>query len=187
MQPPVYGPGDGGESKVGDGDRGRVRGGSPNGSEIIETPIPPGPAEDLSRSFHGVVEIDPARLGGSAGAISQENVQRLASIIGSNVRVTLEIKADVPDGIPEKVERDVSENCNTLSSVSTVSVSNIISGCKVTFTLRAFRRCSAANALAIRGRVALIIKRIPYKVVLALRKALENSLTESIGARESTC
>ncbi len=26
----------------------------------------------------------------------------------------LEIQADVPEGIPEKVERDVSENCNTL-------------------------------------------------------------------------
>jgi hypothetical protein len=60
------------------------------------------------------VEIDPMRLGGSAGAISQEVVQRLASIMGSNVRVTLEIQADIPDGIPEKVERDVSENCNTL-------------------------------------------------------------------------
>jgi len=34
--------------------------------------------------------------------------------MGSNVRVRLEIQADVPEGIPEKVERDVSENCNTL-------------------------------------------------------------------------
>jgi hypothetical protein len=34
--------------------------------------------------------------------------------MGSDVRVTLEIWADVPEGIPEKVERDVSENCNTL-------------------------------------------------------------------------
>jgi hypothetical protein len=77
-------------------------------------PIPPVAPERFSTSFRGVVEIDPARLGGSAGAISQEVVQRLVSIVGSNVRVTLEIQADVPEGIPEKVERDVSENCNTL-------------------------------------------------------------------------
>ncbi len=48
------------------------------------------------------------------GAISQEVVQRLASILGANVRVTLEIEADVPNGIPKKVQRDVWENCNTL-------------------------------------------------------------------------
>ncbi len=65
------------------------------------------------------------RLGGSAGAISQEVVQRLASIMGSNVRVTLEIGADVPDGIPEKAERDVSENCNTLRFREYVCVSKL--------------------------------------------------------------
>ena len=41
-------------------------------------------------------------------------MQRLVSIMGSDVRVTLAIEADVPTGIPEKVERDVSEKCNTL-------------------------------------------------------------------------
>jgi hypothetical protein len=80
----------------------------------VDHPPIQAPVKDLSRRFHGVVEIDPARLGGSAGAISQEVVQRLASIMGSDVRVTLEIRAEVPEGIPEKVERDVSENCNTL-------------------------------------------------------------------------
>lgn len=34
--------------------------------------------------------------------------------MASNVRITLEIQTRVPGGIPEKVERDVSENCNTL-------------------------------------------------------------------------
>jgi hypothetical protein len=38
----------------------------------------------------------------------------LEDALGANVRVTLEIKADVPSGIPKNVERDVSENCNTL-------------------------------------------------------------------------
>jgi len=96
--------------KVGNGEGGE----EPNGGGITEPTIPPIAPEKVSTSFRGVIEIDPARLGGTAGAISQEVVQRLASIMGSNVRVTLEIQADVPEGIPEKVERDVSENCNTL-------------------------------------------------------------------------
>jgi hypothetical protein len=109
-QKPVLVSGDGEEGQAGEGENGEPGGESPIGGGTIS----PEPIEDLSTSFHGIVEIDPARLGGSAGAISQEVVQRLASILGANVRVTLEIKADVPNGIPEKVERDISENCNTL-------------------------------------------------------------------------
>jgi hypothetical protein len=110
---PDYPRGTGGEGGIGEGGTGEgteeTNGGGTEGP-IISLP----PREELPRSFRGVVDIDPARLGGSAGAISQEVVQRLASIMGSNVRVTLEIQADVPDGIPEKVEHDVSENCDTL-------------------------------------------------------------------------
>ena len=111
-QPPTYDPGTGGEGGVGEGPAGSEDD-STNGGRL-SPPVSTKPAEELSRRFHGIVEIDPARLGGSAGAISQEVVQRLASIMGSNVRITLEIQADVPEGIPEKVERDISENCNTL-------------------------------------------------------------------------
>ena len=113
-RPPADVPGDGGGDEVGEGEHGASQGESPFGDRPVGTQILPEPTEDLSTRFHGVVEIDPARLGGSVGAISQEVVQRLASIIGSNVPVTLEIRADVPKGIPEKFERDVSENCDTL-------------------------------------------------------------------------
>lgn len=77
-----YAPGDGGESRVGEGTD-RIEGVRPGDGEgdgkIVDSPIPPEPAEARSTSFHGVVEIDPARLSGNAGAISQEVVQRLAS------------------------------------------------------------------------------------------------------------
>ena len=112
-----YQPGTGGEGRIGEDENGGAGvdddpdSGTPVDVDTLPTQTP---NRDLSKSFHGLVEIDPARLGGSAGAISQEVVQRLASIMGSNVRVTLEIQADVPEGIPEKVERDVTENCNTL-------------------------------------------------------------------------
>jgi hypothetical protein len=76
--------------------------------------VPPEPPVALSRRFYGVVEIDPVRLGGSAGQIGQEVVQHLVSFMGANVEVTLEIKADILEGLPEHVERIVSENCRTL-------------------------------------------------------------------------
>jgi len=113
-QPQAYVPGDGGGDELGEVKNGAAGGESPSEGTLLGPLTAPERTEDLSTSFHGVVEIDPARLGGSAGAISQEVVQRLASVMGSNVRVTLEIQADVPEGIPEKIKHDVSENCNTL-------------------------------------------------------------------------
>lgn len=112
-QTTVYPLSSSGDGRVGEGGR-EIGGEGPDGGRVTLPPIPPKLTGELSRRFRGVVEIDPARLGGSAGAISQEIVQRLVSIMGSKVRVTLEIQADVPEGIPEKVKHDVSENCNTL-------------------------------------------------------------------------
>jgi hypothetical protein len=104
----------GGKGGIGIGENGGANVDGPDSGGTVDSPPIQTPGRELSRSFHGVVEIDPARLGGSAGAISQEVVQRLASVTGSDVHVTLEIWADVPEGIPEKVERDISENCKTL-------------------------------------------------------------------------
>jgi hypothetical protein len=43
-------------------------------------------------------------------ALVRQDLVSITAVFAS----TLEIQADVPEGIPEKVERDVSENCNTL-------------------------------------------------------------------------
>ena len=67
----------------------------------------------LSR-FHGSVSLDPARVARDASTISQEVIQHLVGLVGSDVSVTLEIQADVPEGVPERVVRTVSENCRTL-------------------------------------------------------------------------
>ncbi len=34
--------------------------------------------------------------------------------MNANVEITLEIKADVPEGVPDNVVRTVTENCRTL-------------------------------------------------------------------------
>ncbi len=44
----------------------------------------------------------------------QEIVQHLTALPRAKVRLTLEIEADIPEGVPEKVVRDVSENASAL-------------------------------------------------------------------------
>jgi hypothetical protein len=66
------------------------------------------------RRFHGAVRLDAVRLGRDAARVAEEVVQRLSGIVGANVEVTLEIRAEIPDGASEKVVRDVTENCRTL-------------------------------------------------------------------------
>lgn len=72
------------------------------------------PTKAVLRRFHGSVELDPMRLGRDAGRIADEVISHLAGLVGSDVKITLEILADVQGGIPENVVRTVSENCTTL-------------------------------------------------------------------------
>jgi len=53
-------------------------------------------------------------MAGDVGKIMEEVVKHLTALYGANVRVTLEIQADVPGGVPAKVVQDVTENCRTL-------------------------------------------------------------------------
>ena len=54
------------------------------------------------------------RTGRDAGRIADEVITHLAGLVGANVRVTLEIEADIPDGAPDHVVRTVTENSRTL-------------------------------------------------------------------------
>jgi predicted AAA+ superfamily ATPase len=75
------------------------------------------PPPKLGR-FHGSVALDPMRLGRDASRIAEEVVQHLTGFMGARVEVVLEIQADLPDGVPDKVVRDVTENCRTLRFTS---------------------------------------------------------------------
>jgi len=68
----------------------------------------------LIRRFHGAKELNPLRTGAEAGEVAREVIAHLTALPGANVRVTLEIQAFVPDGIPDRVVRTVTENCRTL-------------------------------------------------------------------------
>jgi hypothetical protein len=73
---------------------------------------PPTPA--APKRFHGTATLDSKRVGRDAGRIADEVVAHLAGIVGANVRVTLEIEAEIPSGTPDHVVRTVTENCRTL-------------------------------------------------------------------------
>ncbi|MGO9949305.1 MAG: ATP-binding protein, partial [Steroidobacteraceae bacterium] len=68
----------------------------------------------LPRRFHGSVTLDTARVGRDAGRIAEEVIAHLSGLVGAEVRVTLEIHAEVPSGAPANVVRTVTENCRTL-------------------------------------------------------------------------
>jgi hypothetical protein len=68
----------------------------------------------LPKRFHATVSIDPARVGRDAGKVAEEVLAHIVGLVGANTRVTIEIEAEIPAGVPENVVRTVSENCRTL-------------------------------------------------------------------------
>ncbi len=98
----------------------------PGGDGTGPAPIPPGgtpPGEDAAvaakpRRFHGAATLDATRVGRDASRIAEEVIAHLAGLMGANVTVTIEIEAEVPDGVPDNVVRTVTENSRTLKFTS---------------------------------------------------------------------
>jgi predicted AAA+ superfamily ATPase len=76
-----------------------------------KTASPPNPQP---RRFYGNVQLDALRMNRDASAIADEIVQHLTKLKEANVKVTLEIEAEIPHGAPDDVVRTVIENCHTL-------------------------------------------------------------------------
>ncbi len=68
----------------------------------------------MPKRFHGAVTLDPTRVGRDAGRIAEEVISHLSGLLGSEVTVTLEIEAKLPDGATEQIVRIVTENSRTL-------------------------------------------------------------------------
>jgi predicted AAA+ superfamily ATPase len=83
------------------------------------TAQPSGPVQPPKpKRYHGTVTLDPARVGRDAGRIADEVLTHLVGLVGSSVRVTLEIEAEIPGGTPDNVVRTVTENSRTLKFAS---------------------------------------------------------------------
>ena len=88
---------------------------SPTSGQTQPTAQPSGPVQPPKpKRYHGTVTLDPARVGRDAGRIADEVVTHLVGLVGSSVRVTLEIEAEIPAGTPDNVVRTVTENSRTL-------------------------------------------------------------------------
>jgi len=81
--------------------------------KVKDKECPPKP-----KRYHGTVILDSARVGRDAGRIADEVITHLVGLVGSSVRVTLEIEADMPEGAPDTVVRTVTENTRTLKFTS---------------------------------------------------------------------
>jgi predicted AAA+ superfamily ATPase len=88
--------------------------GSPTPTVQPSGPVPPA----KPRRYHGTVTLDSARVGRDAGRIADEVVTHLVGLVGSTVRVTLEIEAEIPAGASDNVVRTVTENSRTLKFAS---------------------------------------------------------------------
>jgi hypothetical protein len=75
---------------------------------------PKRPEPTLPRRFYASVTIDPNRAGRDVGRIAEEVLQHLTTLPRANVKLTLEIEADAPDGVPDHIQHVVTENCQTL-------------------------------------------------------------------------
>jgi len=90
-------------------------GGGPPSELIPRGEEKPSPIETPKlRRFHGSVTLDPTRVGRDASRIADEVIAHLVGLVGSDVKVTLEIAAEMPSGAPENVVRTVTENARTL-------------------------------------------------------------------------
>jgi predicted AAA+ superfamily ATPase len=88
---------------------------TPPGPNKPPQPQPPTPPPAVRpKRFHGSVRLTAARVGRDASRIAEEVIAHLAGQVGAEVRVTLEIEANLPAGAPEQVVRTVTENCRTL-------------------------------------------------------------------------
>jgi predicted AAA+ superfamily ATPase len=70
--------------------------------------------ERLVRRFHGTIALDPLRVVRDTTDIAEAIVQHLSGLPGSHVEVTVEIHAELTDGVPPEVVRTVTENARTL-------------------------------------------------------------------------
>ena len=72
------------------------------------------PRRRVARRFHATATLNPKRIGPKAGEIAEEVVSHLDALVGADVRVTLEIEVTVRDGVPERIEQIVTDNCASL-------------------------------------------------------------------------
>lgn len=88
--------------------------GSKSDNYSVNPPLIREPQKTIYRRFYGNVDIDVVRLNRDVDTIAKEVIQHLTSLNGATVKITLEIEAEIPDGVPDNIMFTVKENCQTL-------------------------------------------------------------------------
>ncbi|MBE2203055.1 MAG: ATP-binding protein [Chthoniobacterales bacterium] len=79
------------------------------------TPVPPAtPTTAKAKAFYGSADITPATAKVRLVQIAEEIISVLGNDPNANVKVTLEISADFPEGASDQTKRAVSENATAL-------------------------------------------------------------------------
>ena len=75
-----------------------------------------GPAlpDETLRRFYAVARLDPERYQRDFAKLAAEVIANLAGLLGTDVEISVEIKATNADGFPDHVTRTVTENARTL-------------------------------------------------------------------------
>jgi uncharacterized protein len=85
------------------------------GSEAATTAAPVDPAKPKPTTrYHGTISLDPQRVNREMATIVEEIVQRLTSLTGTYVEITLEISAERAEGFDDATVRTINENSRTL-------------------------------------------------------------------------
>ena len=72
------------------------------------------PPQAASKRFYGTVNLNPIRAARDAQQVIEEVIQHLTGLPNADVKITMDIEANVSDGVPDDVVRTVTENCQTL-------------------------------------------------------------------------
>lgn len=84
-------------------------------AQVKATGATPQPVAKRANRYHGSVKIDPMRINKEVGKVVEEVIQHLTGLPKSRVRISLEIEAEVPDGVPDNAQRTIIENGRTLN------------------------------------------------------------------------
>jgi hypothetical protein len=93
---------------AGSGDRGPEATPTPGVGD--ERPV----EDDKLRRFYAVVRLDPERYQRDFSKLAAEVIANLAGFLGTDIEISVEIKANNPEGFPDHVTRTVTENARTL-------------------------------------------------------------------------
>ncbi|MCF8029882.1 MAG: DUF499 domain-containing protein [Desulfohalobiaceae bacterium] len=85
------------------------------GGKPGEIPGPDQPQATAKKRFYGTVELDPHTGRMDFDTIHKEIVSQLTARPGANVKLRLDIEAEIPEGFDEHTQRAVRENCGTLN------------------------------------------------------------------------